>query len=70
MVILGPTFHRIHQHLKLEAAVVPVVSAKELRSIKNDLDTGVLHRVSSSGEHEFIVCGHAQNYIFTTKSSS
>jgi len=70
MVILGPTFHRIHPHLKLEAAVVPIDSAKELRSIKNDLNTGVLHRVSGSGEHEFIVCAHAENYIFTAKSSS
>jgi signal peptidase I len=70
MVILGPTFHRIHPHLKLEATVVPIDSAKELRSIKNDLNTAVLHRVLSSGEHEFIVCGHAQNYIFTSKSTS
>lgn len=70
MVILGPTFHRLHPHLKLEAKEISVASAKELRVIKNQLDTNVLHRVMSSGEHEFIVCGHAENYVFRIQSSS
>ncbi len=70
MIILGPTFHRIHPHLKLEATAIPVNSAKELRTIKNQLNTNVLHRVLSTGEHEFIVCGHAENYVFKTQSSS
>jgi signal peptidase I len=65
MVILGPTFYRIPAHLKLEAQTHVVASAKELRVIKNELNTVVLHRVSSSGTHEFIICGHAENFIFT-----
>jgi hypothetical protein len=65
MVILGPTFYRIPAHLKLEAQTHVVASAKELRVIKNELNTVVLHRVSSSGAHEFIICGHAENFMFT-----
>ncbi len=70
MVILGPTFHRMHPHLKLEAQVQTVATAKELRNIKNKLGTTVLHRVSSSGNHEFIVCGHAENFIYSCEVDS
>jgi signal peptidase I len=70
MIILGPTLFRLRPDLKLEAEVQKVETAKELRAIKNELNTNVLHRVSSDGSHEFVVCGHAKNYVFTCQSSS
>lgn len=70
MIILGPTLYRLRPHLKLEATLHKVDSAKELRKIKTELDTNVLHRVSSDGSHEFVVCGHGENYVFSCQSSS
>lgn len=70
MIILGPKLLRLRPHIKLEATLHKVDSAKELRQIKNELNTNVLHRVSSDGSHEFVVCGHGENYVFTCQSSS
>lgn len=65
MIILGPTLYRLKPHLKLEAEVHNVATAKELRRIKNELNTNVLHRVSNSNNHEFIVCGHGENFVYS-----
>jgi signal peptidase I len=70
MIILGPTLYRLRPHLKLEATIHKVDSAKELRVIKNALNTNVMHRVSTDGSHEFVVCGHGENYVFSCQSSS
>lgn len=70
MVTLGPTLYRLSPDTKLEAALHKVESAKELSEIKSELGTNVLHRVSSDGSHEFLVCGHGENYVFTCQSSS
>jgi len=70
MIILGPTLYRLRPHLKLEARTHKVDSAKELRMIKNELNTNVLHRVLSDGSHDFVVCGHGENYVFSCQSSS
>ncbi len=70
MVILGPTLFRLPPNLKLEAEMHTVNSAKRLRDIKNELNTNVLHRVSPDGSHEFVVCGHGENYGFSCRASS
>ena len=68
MIILGPTLYRLKPHLQLEAQVRIVETAKELRRIKNELNTNVLHRVTGGTSHEFIVCGHGENYVYTCEA--
>jgi hypothetical protein len=63
MVILGPEFIRLKPDDVLHFKVVEVNSALELRKLKEQLKTTVLHRVTDKGVHEFYVCGHGENFV-------
>jgi signal peptidase I len=63
MVILGPLFFRLKTDDVLHFKVIEVNSALELRKLKEQLKTTVLHRVTDKGVHEFYVCGHGENFV-------
>lgn len=64
LVILGPHFHRISEDQKILGKVTEVSSAKELRRIKDKLNTIVLHKVLPGGKHEFYVAAPGENFRF------
>jgi signal peptidase I len=70
MVILGPIFMRLNSDELLHSKVVEVNSALELRKLKDQLKTTVLHRVTEDGINQFYVCGHGENFMYSFQSSS